>query len=490
MDIHQRLYRSEQVRKLDRCAIDDHGIDGYLLMQRAGAKAFAVARARWPECRSLTACCGGGNNGGDGYVIARLARQAGLAVQLIALKSPDELEGDARTAAMAWLEDGGRIEGPEESVRGELIIDALLGTGLDRPPSGPFAEWIERINHCGRPVLAVDVPSGLNADTGMPLGSAVAAAVTVTFIGNKRGLYTGQASRWCGDRLFFDLDTPEAIHDDQVPDAQLLHGQVLRDCLRPRPPDTHKGDLGHVLVVGGDEGMAGAPVLAGQAALRAGSGLVSLATRRAHCGLAVAAQPELMAHPVETLDALDELLGRADVIALGPGLGKSEWSKAVWRRALGAGLPLVLDADGLNLLADSDGLPSSCSAVLTPHPGEAARLLGSATADIQNDRFAAARSLASRYGAITVLKGHGTLIADPEGRTAVCPYGNPGMASAGMGDALTGIIASLLGQGLDGFDAACCGAVLHALAGDAAARGCRQILASDLIHHLNRVLPT
>ncbi|MEE4295304.1 MAG: NAD(P)H-hydrate dehydratase [Wenzhouxiangella sp.] len=489
MDIRQRLYRSEQVRALDQAAIAEHGIDGYRLMKRAGAKAFAVARAKWPEAGSMTVCCGAGNNGGDGYVIARLALEAGLAVQLIALKSPDELRDDAKQAAMDWLEAGGAIEYPDTAIRGDLIVDALLGTGLDRPPKGTFAEMIAHVNGSSRPVLAVDVPSGLSADTGMPLEVSVMAEVTVSFIGNKRGLFTGQAARWCGDRLFFDLDTPATIHDVHTPDACLLDKQMLRQRLGTRLPDTHKGDLGHVVVVGGDEGMAGAPILAGQAALRTGSGLVSLATRQPHCAIAIAMQPELMAHATETLDALDDLLARAQVVALGPGLGKSEWSRAVWQRALSKNLPVVVDADALNLLADSDGPSLSDSAILTPHPGEAARLLGCAVSDIQADRFAAARALAKRYRAVTVLKGHGTLIVDPQERTAVCPYGNPGMATAGMGDALTGVIASFLGQGLETFDAACCGVVAHALAGDAAASGRRQILAGDLIDHLIDILP-
>ncbi|MEE4638912.1 MAG: NAD(P)H-hydrate dehydratase, partial [Wenzhouxiangella sp.] len=229
--------------------------------------------------------------------------------------------------------------------------------------------------------------------------------------------------------------------------------------------------------------------LAGQAALRTGSGLVSLATRAEHAGLATSVQPELMAHGVETLDALDVLIDRADVLALGPGLGQGDWARAIWQRACAAGQARVLDADALNLLADFDHPVCMRDAVLTPHPGEAARLLGCDMAEVQSDRFAAARSLAERYGAVVVLKGHGTLVTRPEGDLVVCPYGNPAMASAGMGDALTGIIASLIGQGLSPFDGACCGVLLHALAGDAAAAGRRQILAGDLINHLADILP-
>lgn len=481
------MYRAEQVRALDRLAIDNHGLPGYVLMNRAGDAAFQTLRARWPEARAITVCCGGGNNAGDGYVIARLADEAGLGVQLIALRDPDQLEGDAARAARDWLQSGGGVEALDERLRGDVIVDALLGTGLDRPAEGDYARLIEHINDAGQPVIAIDVPSGLNADTGMPLGPCVRADATVTFIGNKRGLWTGQAGRWCGDRSFDDLQTPANIHDQVSADAELLSISVLEACLPARDPDTHKGDLGRVLVIGGTHGMAGAAILAGQAALRSGSGLVSLATRADHAAAAIAIQPELMAHGVEDLPALDALIERADVLALGPGLGQSEWSKAVWLRAMQSGKTMVVDADGLNLLALQDLRAKNW--VLTPHPGEAARLLSCSVADIQRDRFAAARALAERYRATVVLKGHGSLVATESGQVAVCPFGNPAMATAGMGDALTGIIASLLGQGLEGFDAARCGVLAHALAGDLAARGRRQILASDLIASLERVWP-
>ena len=487
MDIRRRLYRAEQVRELDRLAIEVHGIPGYELMNRAGAAAFRCLRERWPEARRITVCCGGGNNGGDGYVIARLAREAGFEVQLIAMKDPQDLSGDAARAAQDWQACCGRVDEADAAIEGEVVVDALLGTGLDRAPADDWAELIERMNRSGLPILAVDIPSGLRADTGMPLGTTVRAELTVTFIGNKRGLYTGQAGRWCGERRFVDLDTPAEIHAALAADATLLDAAELSELLPPRPADTHKGDLGHVLVVGGDTGMAGAPVLAGMAALRAGSGLVSLATRAGHAALAVTRRPELMAHGAETLDELDVLIERAEVIALGPGLGQGEWSQALYRHSLASGLPLVVDADALNLLGASGGRAERW--VLTPHPGEAARLLEASVAEVQADRFAAARELARRYQAVIVLKGHGSLIGDAQGRVDVCPYGSPAMASAGMGDALTGIIASLIGQGLDVFDAARCGVMVHALAGDAAASGRRQILATDLIEHLADVLP-
>lgn len=481
------MYRADSVREQDRQAIEEHGIDGYALMCRAGERAFAALMAHWPEARALTICCGAGNNGGDGFVMARLAHSAGLNVQCIAVQAVDRLSGAARQAAEDWLALGGGLEAPNERLRGDVIVDALLGTGLDRPVRDDYARLIEHINACQQPVLAVDIPSGLSADTGMPLGRCIHAALTVSFIGRKRGLYTGQAGRYCGKLVFDSLDIPEHIVQPVRPDAQLLDRRQLENWLPPRLADTHKGDLGHLLVVGGNLGMAGAAALAGRAALLAGAGRVSLATRAAHAGLAPAIQPELMSHGIETTEAFEPLIETADVIALGPGLGQDDWARALWRRSLEQDVPLLVDADALNLLAERPMRRSSW--VLTPHPGEAARLLDTSVADIQKDRFAAVSALAERFDAVVVLKGHGSLITGPGATVCVCPYGNPAMASAGMGDALSGIIAALLAQGLAPFEAACCGVLAHALAGDRAARSRRQILASDLIDAVAFVLP-
>lgn len=484
----RHLYRASQVGEMDRLAIESFGIPGYELMCRAGEAAFRRLRARWPEASGLTIFCGAGNNGGDGYVIARLAQDVGLSVQVISLKSPLSLSGDAARAAADWL-DRGEVSGDiDQPVLGDVIVDALLGTGLDRAPEGVWAQAIERINCADRPVVAIDLPSGLAADTGMPLGVCVKADLTVSFIGNKRGLWTGQAGRWCGDRHFDALETPDELIERIPPDARLLIDDDLRQAFSSRPADTHKGQLGHVLVVGGDLGMAGAVLLAGRAALASGSGLVSLATRPEHAVMAPVFQPELMAHGVTAAEQLQSLTDRASVLALGPGLGQSDWSKTLWNTAVASEVPMVIDADGLNLLAGWSG--ASGPWVLTPHPGEAARLLDCSTVEIQRDRFAAARKLAARFGAVVVLKGHGSLIATPDGRMAVCGHGSPAMATAGMGDALTGIIASLLGQGMGFFEAACQGVLLHAVAGDRAAQGRRQILASDLIAQLPEVMPS
>ena len=476
------------MRELDRLCIDRHGIAGYELMQRAGLALFKRLMSRYPEARSLAVCCGAGNNAGDGYVVARLALQQGLGVRLIALSDPNRLSGDAAQAARDFLHNGGEVLDAAVDLEGcDVIVDALLGTGLDREVQGEYLEWIERMNESRSPVIAVDIPSGLNADTGMPMNVAVRADLTVSFIGQKRGLHTGMAADYVGELVFDTLAAPDAVYASVPPDAAMLHESQLADALPPRLASTHKGKLGHVLVAGSDFNMPGAVLLAAKAALMTGSGLVSVATRCDHAFAMAGSLPEAMWANGEDFDRLDQLLKRADVVALGPGLGDSEWSLKLWHRLANCDLPIVLDADGLNHLTQA---PRQCRDwVLTPHPGEAARLLKCSVAEIQQDRFAAVRALAGQYCAVVVLKGAGSLIASSAGDVRVCPYGNPAMATAGMGDALTGIIASLLGQGLDAFDAAWVGVLLHALAGDRAAQNRRQILTSELIAALPEVLP-
>ena len=481
------LYRAEQVGELDRLAIAEHGIPGYTLMRRAGASVFRRLRTRWPEVRSLTVLCGGGNNGGDGYVVARLAREAGFEVQLFALVEPESLKGEAREAVRDWQALDEAEARKDDAIAGGLIVDALLGTGLDRAPEGLFAELIERANASKVPVVAVDIPSGLSADTGQALEPCIRADLTVSFIGRKRGLYTAMAGDRVGELAFDDLEVPPEVGAGIEPDAALLDASLIKEKLAPRLKATHKGHLGRVLIIGGEDGFSGAPILSGRAALRAGSGLVTLASRSRAASAALAVQPELMAHDVADVDALMELVAASDVVALGPGLGRSSWAQSLWRAAITADRPLVLDADGLYWLSREP--VSRSDWILTPHPGEAARLLETSIKAIEADRFAAARALARQYRATVVLKGWGTLIATPDGEVSVCPFGGPAMATAGMGDALTGIIASFLGQGIELETAGRLGVVVHALAGDRAARGRRQILASDLIDQLASVLP-
>lgn len=491
VSLYPKLYTAEQVRELDRCAINGHGIPGYELMQRAGRAAFvhlqrmltgAYGSKDQASCRILIVC-GGGNNGGDGYIIATLAKAKGYPVDVLALTPPEKLRGDALQAAMAWRTLGGSIRAVEQTkLTGyDAIVDAILGIGLQRPVEGAFRDLIELINEMPCPVLAVDIPSGLNADTGQPMGIAVKADATVTFVGMKQGLFTGRAADYAGSIHYESLDVPGAVFDAQSPSAELIAESEAIKVLSPRPRSSHKGNFGHVLVIGGDIGMAGAAYMAGLGALRAGAGLVTIATRRAHAAMLGCGRPELMCYGVEAQEELEPLLQRATVIAVGPGLGRTDWGRGLLAKVLDSRHPLVVDADGLNLLAEEPVARGNW--ILTPHPGEAARLLGVSTPDIQQDRFTAIRALADRYSGTMVLKGAGTLVASKDSRpVGVCSLGNPGMASGGMGDVLTGVIAGLLAQIGVLSTAARTGVWLHARAADSAAeQGERGMLAMDLL---------
>lgn len=478
------LYTAAQTRELDRRAIRS-GLPGYALMSRAGQAAFQLLRERWPAATRIVVLAGPGNNGGDGYVLARLAWSQNLDVTLLTVGDHDQLQGEAAEAAS----DATRARVPEKSWSGalpdaDIYVDALFGTGLNKPVGGDYAAAIAALNQSPRPVLALDIPSGIQADTGAELGEAVHADATLCFIGLKAGLLTGRGPALTGALCFDDLGVPAAIYDAMPPVARRLDRDDL-DSIGRRPRDAHKGLHGHVLVVGGDHGMAGAVALAGEAALRAGAGLVSVATRAAHTAALTARRPELMCHGVEDAAALAPLLARASVVVLGPGLGRDDWGRALFGAVLDSGKPLVLDADALNLLVQMPEKRDNW--VLTPHPGEAGRLLGASTAAVQADRFAALAALRERYGGQVVLKGAGSLVADAAG-VSLCPLGNPGMATAGMGDVLSGVTGALLAQGLP--RAAAHAVLLHAHAGDRAARagGERGLLASDLFRWLRRGL--
>jgi NAD(P)H-hydrate epimerase len=489
----EALYTAAQVRHLDRRAIEGHGIPAATLMARAGAAAFAVLRARHPRARRIAVACGPGNNGGDGYVAARLAREAGLEVRVGVVGALPRPESEAGAARAACVQSGVAVApfDPTLPASAEVVVDALLGTGLARDVEGAFRAAIEAINASGRPVLALDIPSGLDADTGAVRGVAVRAAETVTFVGLKTGLFTAHGRAFSGEILFDDLGVPPAVYDGLAPTARRLTEAGLCGTLHPRPADAHKGTFGHVLVIGGGPGMPGAARLAGQAASRAGAGLVTLAVHpSSHAACAAACAPELLVFGVAAPGELAPLAARADVIALGPGLGQDAWAQALFQAALRAGKPLVVDADALNLLAREPLRAEDW--ILTPHPGEAGRLLGIGAERVQADRFAAVRALAQSYGGVCVLKGSGTLVAEDGDETVdLCDRGNPGMASGGMGDVLTGIIAALRAQGLAARAAARLGVWLHATAADeAAAAGGGEIglVASDLFGSLRRVL--
>jgi NAD(P)H-hydrate epimerase len=481
-----RLYTAAQMRELDRHATQALGIPGFELMQRAAAAAWRMLRARWPRARQLAVLCGAGNNGGDGYLLACLARDAGMPVVVLALAEPTS--ADARRARDAWRDGGGETLAAEHGLpAADVYADALFGTGLTRPIEGAAAGLIRNLQASGRPVLALDVPSGIDADTGNVLGVAVRAQLTVSFIARKCGLFTGMAPDHCGALVLDRLGLGEDAFIDMPCAARLLDMRRMRDWIPRRARTAHKGDCGHVLAIGGDIGMGGAIRLCAEAALRVGAGLVSAATRTEHVVAINAARPEVMAHGCVDRASLAPLLERAGVLALGPGLGKSDWSRSLWRAGLESHKPAVVDADALNLLAgNARALPPG--SVITPHPGEAARLLGCAVGDVARNRFAAVRELAARQRCVAVLKGAGTLIAHESGQVAVCGWGNPGMASGGMGDVLTGIIAGLMAQGLNAWRAARLGVALHAQSGDAAAAdGEAGLLAGDLFAPLRRL---
>ncbi|MEN8175520.1 MAG: NAD(P)H-hydrate dehydratase [Pseudomonadota bacterium] len=483
------LYRADQVRAFDRITISEYGIAGAELMERAGTAAFARIRALWPDARHLTVLCGPGNNGGDGFVVARRAHEAGLSVRVVQVGDAGRLRGDALLHAEAYRATGCPWEMearlPADT---QLLVDALLGTGLDRPVTGAWEGAIRELNAHPAPVFSLDIPSGLNADTGARMGIAVEADATLSFIALKQGMFTAEGPACCGQVLFDALDVPARIYARERPAVRRLDWQKLGPLLPPRSRSAHKGQFGHVLVVGGNRGFGGAALLAAQAAARCGAGLVSLATRPEHVSAFIAACPELMVRGVDSAEDLEPLLERATVVAVGPGLGQGAWARELWDRVLASDLPQVLDADALNLLCARPRTRDDW--VLTPHPGEAARLLGASVAQVQQDRFAALQGLQQRYGGVIVLKGAGTLVGEGNGRApGVCSQGNPGMASGGMGDLLTGMIAAFIAQGQGPGDAAETAVCLHAAAADrAAVNGERGLLASDVLGGIRPLL--
>ena len=480
----QPLYRVAEIREAERIAIEDMKIPGLQLMRSAGQAAFDVLQQRWHDVPRLNVFCGAGNNAGDGYVVARLALQAGYTVEVYSAVDVNNLRGDALISYQDFIDFGGKVSTFNAEIKQDaVIVDALLGTGLNRQVSDDYAALIEFINQTTSSVLALDVPSGLQADTGKVMGCAVKADVTVSFIGLKCGLFTGEAAEYCGDILCANLQLPESIFSELAVAASLFS----KPNLAPRPRNAHKGDFGHVLLVGGNLGFSGAIRLAGEAALRSGAGLVSIASRAEHACLLNVSRPELMCHGVENLTQLQALLHKASVVVIGPGLGQDAWAQMVWSAVLANDKVCIVDADALNLLAKQPVFRENW--ILTPHPGEAARLLGSNTQSITIDRFAAVKSLQMQYGGVCLLKGAGSLIADHQA-VFVSTTGNPGMASGGMGDVLAGVMGGLIAQGLSLTEAAKLAVYVHGEAADclAAEQGEHGMLASDLLPKIRELL--
>ncbi|HEY7413213.1 MAG TPA: NAD(P)H-hydrate dehydratase [Vicinamibacteria bacterium] len=502
-----------EMREADRRTIDEIGLPGVVLMENAGRAVARAARRRWPAARRIAVLCGRGNNGGDGFVAARCL--PGRATAYL-LGRRDDVQGDARVhmlalersgaAPLVEIADAAAWAGKRGAVLddADLVVDALLGTGMRSAPTGVLAEAIGAVNARraarGLPVLAVDLPSGIPADGGEVPGPALSADLTVTFAARKPAHVLPPASREAGRTVVADIGIPFSL----LAQAQLwrLERADAAAAFPPRDPDAHKGRFGHVLVVAGSTGKSGAAALAGEAALLSGAGLVTVACPEAVLAQVAAARPELMTAPLaaDAEGALAEvalepalaLVEGRDAVVLGPGLGTAAGTRSfVQGFVRRCPAPLVIDADGLNALAGAAGaLPRGHATVLTPHPGEMARLAGLGTAEVQSQRLATARAFAARSGAVVVLKGHATLVAQPDGPAAVNATGGPAMATGGTGDVLAGIIGALLARGLEAWPAACAAAYVHGWAGDEGARrlGDESLTAGGLLEALPRVL--
>jgi ADP-dependent NAD(P)H-hydrate dehydratase / NAD(P)H-hydrate epimerase len=505
-----------EMREADRRAIEEVGVPGLMLMERAGAAVAAAVRERFPGAARVTVLCGKGNNGGDGFVAARHLMDRRPQVYLLGRR--DDVRGDAAAHLAKYEEAGGSVhEAAEEAAWDhararaldcDLVVDAILGTGLRDAPSGLSGRVVADLAAIvgDRPaVLAVDVPSGLSSDTGDTPWPSVRAALTVAFAAAKHCHAFPPACDRVGELRVADIGIPRSLLESVR--LWLLEIGDAAAAWPPRKPASHKGDFGHVLVVAGSVGKTGAAVLSAMGALRSGAGLVTVAIPESALAPVAAARPELMTEPLpaagrgfaaSALERALELAQARDAVVLGPGLGQAAETQA-FARALVArcASPLVLDADGLNAFAASaEGGPAAelpwrtAPTVLTPHPGEMARLAGGSTRDVQSRRLESARALAARSGAVVVLKGQRSVIAAPDGRAAVNRTGNPGMATGGTGDVLAGIIGALLARGCDAWTAAIAATCVHGLAGDrAAARlGQESLLAGDLVAALPEAL--
>lgn len=480
----RRLYTGDQTKELDRIAIEEFGVSGLDLMKNAGERAFFNIQQNFPDVNNVVVLCGSGNNGGDGYVVANCALSIGLNVSAIQVGSPKTK--DAAQVCKEYIDNGGSILGldndtPEDA---DLIVDGLFGTGLNRAPIGKYKDLISNVNSMGCPVVSLDVPSGLESQNGFVFDPCIQASMTVSFIGKKFALFSGQGKNHSGLIVFESINLPEQVYELVKPIAKLL----VPDLALTRKLDSHKGNYGNVVIVGGDTGMLGATLLAGRAALRCGSGLVTVLSTDSHLDMPALHSPELMSQSLKNNNKVNKLLNACDAIVFGPGLGQSEWSKTTFKKVIDMPVPKVVDADGLNLLAKNPVKRDDW--VLTPHPGEAATLLKSSSQEIQKDRIGAAKAIVNKYGGVCVLKGAGTLVVDNSGDVAVCEAGNPGMATAGMGDVLSGVIGSLLGQKYSVRKAAENGVWVHSASADKVAEkiGEASLIAGDVIEVLPEIL--
>jgi ADP-dependent NAD(P)H-hydrate dehydratase / NAD(P)H-hydrate epimerase len=491
--VHEFLiYQTQQIRDFERMAQERYGITGDTLMQRAGQAAFATLKTRWPDAKNIAVFCGSGNNGGDGYVLAHAAHTQGMTVQIWQVGNHEHLKNEAKKAqeqcqaaniTMAPFDDNIELNNTD------LIVDAICGIGLVSHLRDDVLRALEKIQASCLPVFAIDIPTGVNADTGYVIDKAIQAAATITFIGLKFGLLTGNGVSYSGDIILNDLALPTELYADIKAVAEKIDFQNYAHYFKPRLRDWHKGLSGHVLVVGGASGFSGAPRMSAMAALRVGAGLVTVADHPDSAETMYTNFPEIMCHPIHHAEDLKPLIAKATVIVLGPGLQQTPWSREIWELVCQQQLPLVLDADGLNLLAQHHQQWMNPNCVLTPHPAEAARLLQTTTLSVQQNRLSAIQNIVKKYQSICVLKGAGSLVVAPDALPALCDKGNPGMSTAGTGDILSGVIGGLIAQSIPLFDAAKLGVYIHALAGDLAAQsGERGMIATDLLPYLRQIV--
>lgn len=486
------MYTTTEIKQLEQLAGKEAHLSEWMMMQQAGKAAFNVLQQNYPYSEKLAVFCGSGNNAGDGYVLAMHAKLQGKEVTCFYLKNPEALKPPALTAYEQARKHQVKIISWQRNIDLEsydIFVDALLGTGFKGQLTEEYCQVIQAINEQAKPTIALDVPSGLNADTGKVNTIAVKSTHTVTLIGLKQGLFTADALDYCGEVVLEALGLPKALFDTIYPSADVIPFDVLKETyLLPRKRNSHKGNYGHVAIIGGDYGMSGAMRMASETCTRAGAGLTSAYTRPEHVAIIATERPEIMAHPLAEPTQLPDLISRASVIAIGPGLGRQSWGEACFNAVLKLEQPKVLDADALWWLAGKKICQNNW--VLTPHAKEAATLLGITPNEVQNDRFTAIVELQKRYGGVIVLKGAGSLIFDGNYPIRICPYGNPGMASGGMGDVLTGLIAGLIAQHIPLFEAACLAVSCHAKAADRCAErlGERGMLALDLLSFIRELI--
>lgn len=487
-DTEYPVYSTEQIREIEHIAIHQDGIAGHDLMRQAGESAFKAMCEHFPEVKKIIVVTGAGNNAGDGFVLAQQALNAGFVCHVMCLSPAESLPTDAAKAQQDYFshEKSHEISQQNDLSDYDLVIDAILGIGLKRPVDGLFADVIERINTCKSAVMSLDVPSGLQADNGTVMAHAVKADFCLTFIGLKSGLLTARARDHIHHLALAPLEIRSA-DSGKVPGVGSTIPDSIRSQLLPcRKATAYKGNFGHVLVIGGNRGYPNAARLAGEAAVRTGAGLVSIITHPDSVTAVAAGCASLMVTGSNDTCMLNELLKKVTTIIIGPGLGRDDWAKKMFARVIGCQLPTIIDADALHWLSQNPGRHPN--AVLTPHPGEAARLLSCASVDIESDRLSAAMAINEQYQGVTVLKGAGTIVCHNQ-QLHFCLGGNVSLASGGTGDVLSGIIAGLVAQGISLADAAICGVQIQAKASELSSTGgTRGILASDLFSHLHALV--